>query len=133
MTVFLRWSGALLLVGAALAVACGASAPKEAGASGAAATGSSGARLDMDKIFPPGEGRELILQNCTNCHTFVPIALARNAPNEWRSQRTQHRQRVPGLTDAQVDIMYGYLIKNNAPGRPLPELPEDLLRTWTSY
>lgn len=87
----------------------------------------------MDKIFPPGEGREVVLQNCTNCHTFVPIALARNTPDEWWSHRTQHRQRVPGLTDAQVDTLYGYLTTNFAPGRPLPELPEDLLQTWTSY
>ncbi len=134
MTGFARRSGALLLVGAVAALACGASAaPKPAGASSAAATGSSEAKLDMDKIFPPGDGRDLVLLNCTNCHTFVPIALARKTPDEWRSHRTQHRDRVPGLTDAQVDIVYAYLTTNFAPGRPLPELPEDLLRTWTSY
>jgi hypothetical protein len=74
-----------------------------------------------------------VLNNCVNCHTIVPIALARKTPDEWVSHRTQHRQRVGGLSDADADRLWGYLTRNFYPGRPIPQLPDDLLQTWTSY
>jgi hypothetical protein len=90
-------------------------------------------KVNIDEIFPPDDGRELVLNNCVNCHTIVPIALARKTPDEWVSHRTQHRQRVGGISDADADRLWAYLTKNFAPGRPIPQLPEDLLKTWTAY
>jgi mono/diheme cytochrome c family protein len=109
-------------------------APVAAGAP-AAGAGVAGAveKVNIDEIFPPDDGRELVLNNCVNCHTIVPIALARKTPDEWVSHRNQHRQRVGGLSDADADRLWAYLTKNFAPGRPLPQLPDDLLKTWTSY
>ena len=90
-------------------------------------------QLNMDEIFPPGEGRELVLQYCTNCHTITPIALARETPEWWANHRTQHRPRVVGLSDQQADLIWSYLTKNFNPDRPVPDLPKELLDTWTSY
>lgn len=114
--------------------AAAAAAPVQAAAAAAPASGSGAVeKVNIDEIFPPGDGRELVLSNCVNCHTIVPIALARKTPDEWVSHRTQHRQRVSGISDADADRLWAYLTKNFAPGRPLPQLPEDLLKTWTSY
>lgn len=129
---------------AALISSCGApaaapsgTAPKAGGGSQPAVGAGGGptvTRLNMDEIFPPGHpGRELVLQNCVNCHTITPIALARRTQGEWATHRLDHRQRVGALTDAEADLIWDYLVKEFAPGRPIPDLPEELLRTWTSY
>jgi hypothetical protein len=134
-----------LLLACALAnLSCSAQAaptaqPNPAAAAAAAPVAAVGApdstveKVNIDEIFPPDDGRDLVLNNCTNCHTIVPIALARKTPDEWVSHRTQHRQRVGGISDADADRLWAYLTKNFAPGRPIPQLPEDLLKTWTAY
>jgi hypothetical protein len=90
-------------------------------------------KLDMDKIFPPGPGRNLVLNDCTNCHTITPIVvvqMTREARERWARD---HRQRVYAMTDEDYKILTEYLIKNFSPGKPIPQLPKELLDTWTSY
>lgn len=89
--------------------------------------------LNMDEIFPPGPGRQLVLDNCTTCHTFVPIVVLQMTPEQWERNARDHRDRVLGLTDEEFKILYEYVTKNFNPDHPVPQLPEDLLTTWTSY
>ena len=157
-----RWILSLATIGGVLLTACSGTAEQQSGALaqtggvGAAAAAaptaaakpsdgtpdqsnppakSSGAttELNMDELFPPGEGRELVLQYCTNCHTITPILLTRFDADGWKSHRANHQSRVPGLTDAQADILWAYLTEHFNPSRPIPELPEEMLQTWTSY
>jgi hypothetical protein len=90
-------------------------------------------KLNMDEIFPPGPGREILLNNCTTCHTFVPIVLSQKTKEEWENTRLHHRDRVSGLGDADFKTLYEYLETNFARGHPVPKLPPELLQTWTSY
>jgi len=91
-------------------------------------------RLDMDKIFPPtGPGRNLVLNNCANCHTITPIVviqMTRPARERWARD---HRDRVGALTDQEFKVITEYLIKHFSPGQPIPQLPQELLDTWTNY
>ena len=57
-----------------LTIGCGAPAPEP---ESTAAEDSGPIRLDMDKIFPPGLGRDLVLNNCQTCHVWVPIVTLR--------------------------------------------------------
>jgi mono/diheme cytochrome c family protein len=139
----MHWFWGALLMGLGICAACSAQAAQSnttpaaqvapVAPVAASATGGGVEKVNMDEVFPPDDGRDLVLNNCVNCHTIVPIALARKTPDEWVSHRTQHRQRVGGLSDADADRLWGYLTRNFAPGRPIPQLPEDLLQTWTSY
>lgn len=121
-----------------LVSACGAGGgtPEADGASStpvpAAATGAPG-RLDMDAIFPPGPGRELLLNNCQNCHTFVPIVVLQMDKDAWNRNSIDHRERVTTLSDEEFKTLYDYLAANFNPDRPVPELPKELLESWTSY
>jgi hypothetical protein len=90
-------------------------------------------KVDMEAIFPPGPGRELVLNNCTNCHTFVPIVVLQMEKEAWQRNSVDHRERVTSLTDEEFRILYEYLVTNFHPGRPVPKLPKELLETWTSY
>lgn len=90
-------------------------------------------RVDMDAIFPAGEGRELLLNNCQNCHTWVPIVVLQMNEQEWNRWAVEHRGRVSGIGDEEFATLHRYLISNFNPDRPVPELPAALLESWTTY
>ena len=90
-------------------------------------------KVDLDKLFPPGPGRHLVLQNCTNCHSIAPIVLSEHDANGWQTHRLNHENRVAGLTPEEKDLVWAYLIKSFPPGRPLPELPPEMLKGETGY
>lgn len=135
----LRSAGVGLLVAASV-VACGkdtASTESAQTQSGPVAQASSGGKsnvsIDINKIFPPGPGRELVLNNCTSCHTFVPIVILQMEKEAWERNRRDHRDRVAGLNEEEVETLYQYVTVNFNPERPVPTLPKELLKTWTSY
>lgn len=129
---------ALLIGGVVTALAaCGApggGAPGSApdAASYRAATGSP-SKLNLDEIFPPGDGRELVLDNCQNCHTFVPIVVLQMEKDAWQRSSVDHRDRVNNLSDEELKIVYEYLTANFGPHRPVPTLPKEFLESWTTY
>ena len=101
-------------------------------------------RLNLDAVFrctatdaagkqTCAEGRELILQSCTACHTFVPIVMQQFDGNGWQGLFDRHRPRVPELSNEQVATIQRYLTQNFNPDTPPPELPAELLKNWTSY
>jgi hypothetical protein len=90
-------------------------------------------KVNIDEIFPPGEGRDLVLNNCQNCHTFVPIVVLQMEEAAWTRNSIDHRERVTQLSDEDFKTLYTYLKANFHPGRPVPTLPKELLDTWTSY
>jgi len=89
--------------------------------------------VDFEKIFPPGAGRELALNNCQNCHTFVPIVILQMDKDAWHRNSLDHRDRVSTLSDQEYTVLYDYLAANFNPDRPVPVLPQALLESWTSY
>ena len=91
------------------------------------------AKVNIDEIFPPGDGRDLVLNNCQNCHTFVPIVVLQMEEAAWTRNSIDHRERVTQLSDEDFKTLYAYLKANFHPGRPVPTLPKELLDTWTSY
>lgn len=104
-----------------------------AGKPAVAATPASSGTVDLDGIFPQGPGRDLVLNNCQNCHTFVPIVVLQMDADAWKRNSVDHRPRIPNVSDADFATMYEYLPQHFNPARPVPELPRELLETWTSY
>jgi hypothetical protein len=123
-----------VLLASALTVVCGGSPPaSNAEPDMPPAQGSGPITLDMDAIFPPGEGRDLVLNNCQGCHVWVPIVILQMDESQWYRNSTEHRERVEGVTDEEFEILYDYLVSTFTPDRPIPELPASLLESWTSY
>jgi hypothetical protein len=125
-----------LLVASALtlAAACGGQAPTGAQESEKpAVTVSEPIKVNMNEIFPPGPGRDLVLDNCQSCHPWVPIVILRMDKAAWYRNSLEHRERVKGLRDEEFKVLYDYLSSTFTPDRPVPKLPAELLETWTSY
>jgi mono/diheme cytochrome c family protein len=121
----------LLAAAIVVAAACGA-APSEVTQTTTAAKGAP-VKVNLDEIFPQGAGRDLVLENCQNCHTFVPLVVLQMNKEGWQRNSLDHRERVTTLTDDQFKIVYEYLTANFGPHRPVPRLPKELLKTWTGY
>ena len=49
-------------------------------------------KLDLDKIFPPGPGRELVFENCFTYHTLTPIVVmgSRYDRTDWERNCQEH-------------------------------------------
>ena len=84
-------------------------------------------------VFPEGEGRALVLNNCQSCHVLVPILVLPLDEAAWYRSSLEHRERVEGLSDGEFETLYAYLTSTFTPDRPKPELPPSLLDTWTTY
>lgn len=125
-----------LLVSSALVLAagCGESASSRSQPSEApATTRNEPTRVNIDEIFPPGPGRDLVLNNCQSCHVWVPIVVLQMDEALWYRNGLEHRDRVEGLSDEEFKILYDYLSSTFTPDRPVPKLPPELLEAWTSY
>jgi len=102
--------------------------------------------LDLDQVFRCAatedagkancaQARDLILNNCTVCHTFVPIVMQQFDGAGWTSLLDRHAGagRINQLSAEQVTAIHDYLTENFNGSLPPPELPPELLSTWTSY
>lgn len=93
-----------------------------------------GIQVDMDKIFPPGPGRDLTLAICTGCHSYAPIVIQQKLPDEWRLTMAGHRAMyVTGPSDADYELITQYLIDHFNPDHPIPEIPPELLGGFVQY
>lgn len=127
---------AFLAAAALTLAACGGQAsPSESPATPATAdrAASAATKVNIDEIFPPGPARDLLLNNCQSCHTFVPIVVLQMDREAWQRNSLDHRDRVTTLRDEEFKILYEYLAANFGPHRPVPRLPKELLDSWTSY
>ena len=79
--------------------------------------------LDMDAIFPPGDGRDLVLTHCTACHGLTRMVLTQRTKEHWNYVREKMRPSVPDMSDAQADSIFGYLAAHFNDATPSPKLP----------
>ena len=129
-----RWARVIVTVTAIAAAACSETPDSSAGSKPPQPDAKTVAsKVNLDEIFPPGDGRDLVLNNCQNCHTFVPIVVLQMEEDAWTRNSIDHRERVTQVSDDDFKTMYTYLKANFHPGRPVPKLPKELLDTWTSY
>jgi mono/diheme cytochrome c family protein len=86
------------------------------------------ARLDMDAIFPPGDGRDLVLNNCLACHGFVRFVLLQRTREQWAYVRRVMRPLVGHLDEPEADALFGYLERHFNDSRPVPDVPDWFLK-----
>ena len=99
-----------------------ASIPK----AGAKAAKAAAAPLNIGSIFPPGDGRELVLSTCGACHPVVCSARGQRTAERWESIRKSHQDKLTGQSSANVASMFAYLKQNFNETKPEPKIPAEL-------
>ncbi len=81
--------------------------------------------------MPQGAGRDLLIRNCTGCHSFVPIITGQRTKTRWENIRTAHRDAMLALPITDYNAIYDYLAENFNDTKPEPKLPEWFVRSQT--
>lgn len=75
-------------------------------------------------IFPPGPGRNAVLDNCGSCHNLACSAIGQRPDARWDALKTSHVENVSG-TD--LNVLFDYLKANFSDSRPEPKVPPRFL------
>ncbi len=80
--------------------------------------------MDLDKIFPAGEGRALVIRKCTSvCHRIGAIVRGQRTLARWEAIQWSHRGKTGLANDDDLRTIFDYLEANFNPGHPEPDLP----------
>jgi hypothetical protein len=127
-------AGALLFSG--LLTGCGKSAPQPAEAAQGAASkvapaapsSTPSAPFNMTSIFPPGPGRELVLNTCGSCHSAVCATRGQRTADRWESIKKDHKDKLTAISNVDLNTMFSYLAANFNETKPEPQVPAELLQ-----
>ncbi len=85
-------------------------------------------KLNLDDYLPKGAGRDLMLRDCTSCHSFVPIVTDQRPNERWQSLKNDHRDKAPGTSEADYNTVFAYLMENFNNTKPEPKFPDWFLQ-----
>ncbi len=80
--------------------------------------------LPLDDIFPPSDARDLVLENCTVCHSFVRIVMSQRTEQLWNSVMYRHIGRTGSLSYDKFAAIFDYLKENFNDTKPVPRIPD---------
>lgn len=81
----------------------------------------------VSDLFPEGEGKEIVLNNCASCHAVACAAIGQRPANRWEDLAQAHAEHVPSLSDEQRQTAFAYLASNFSDQQPEPNVPSQFL------
>ena len=94
----------------------------------AAQAAKSAAPFNVGTIFPPGQGREMVLNTCGSCHPVVCCARGQRTAERWDAIQKDHADKVTGHSAGDLRAMFSYLKANFNDARPEPQVPAELIQ-----
>jgi mono/diheme cytochrome c family protein len=129
----------VVVITASLLVACEAAAPGVSSGQAAASkppassaqpaqsAGPAAAQSEpktVADVFPPGPGREQVMNNCASCHNVACSAIGQRSAERWDALRDGHKENVQG---ADLNAIFTYLKANFDDTKPAPNVPARFL------
>lgn len=91
-----------------------------------ASTAASGPEpANVAEIFPGGEGRDVVLNNCGSCHNLACSAIGQRTTARWDALRESHKDKI---TDADAAAAFAYLKSHFNDANPEPKVPAKFLQ-----
>jgi hypothetical protein len=110
----------LVVVAVALLGACGTSGKPPA------PTPKAEQPFSLAGVFPPGPGRDLVLDACGSCHPVACSALGQRTAERWEVVKEGHKDKLTGRSSADVNAMFAYLKENFNDSKPEPKIPAEM-------
>jgi mono/diheme cytochrome c family protein len=80
---------------------------------------------NVAEIFPAGQGRDVVLNNCGSCHNLACSAIGQRTAARWDSLRESHKDKI---TDADAVAAFAYLQSHFNDANPEPKVPAKFLQ-----
>jgi cytochrome c5 len=80
---------------------------------------------NVAEIFPAGEGRDVVMNNCSSCHNLACSAIGQRTAARWDSLRESHKDKI---TDADAAAAFSYLKSHFNDANPEPKVPPKFLQ-----
>ncbi|HEY7171176.1 MAG TPA: hypothetical protein VH417_10045 [Vicinamibacterales bacterium] len=103
----------------------GAPAAKPAAPAAQAAAPAGPEPANVAEIFPAGQGRDVVLNNCGSCHNLACSAIGQRTAARWDSLRDSHKDKI---TDADAVAAFTYLKSHFNDANPEPKVPPKFLQ-----
>ena len=100
-------------------------ATAESSAANASSTPTSAAVGSVADLFPPGPGRDQLLNNCASCHNVGCSAIGQRTDARWDGLQKGHAGRV---SDEDLKFAFEYLKANFNDTKPEPKVPPEFLQ-----
>ena len=78
----------------------------------------------LGDLFPYGEGRDAVLNNCSACHSVACSVIGQRSRARWDGLRELHGDRV---ADAELHAAFEYLKANFDDSKPEPKVPPEFM------
>ena len=108
----------------------GNAVPSEVAGSAEAASSASAGSTQPETVadlFPQGEGRDLVLNNCSSCHAVACAVIGQRTAARWNGLREGHSDHLPALAGAELDRIFAYLQGHFDDTQPEPSVPAAFL------
>ena len=100
-------------------------APPPAAQQGAAPSAAAAVPATVAEIFPPGPGRDTVLNGCASCHNLACSAIGQRPAARWDALKEAHKDRIP---DADATAAFAYLKSHFNDANPEPKVPPQFLQ-----
>jgi cytochrome c5 len=97
----------------------------QAAATPSPAAAAAGEPANVADIFPPGPGRETVLNSCGSCHNLACSAIGQRTAARWDSLLDSHKDKIP---DADARAAFTYLKSHFNEANPEPKVPAKFLQ-----
>jgi hypothetical protein len=81
----------------------------------------------LGDLFPEGEARDLVLNNCSSCHAVACSVIGQRTAARWNGLKEGHSDRMPSLAEGELDRMFAYLQGHFNDTQPEPSVPAAFL------
>lgn len=110
------------------AVSAEEASPAPAAMAGTAMSAPAAEPGSVADLFPEGEGKQLVLANCASCHAVACSVMGQRTAARWAGLKEAHREHVPGLSDAEREVIFAYLSSNFSDAQPEPVVPPSFIQ-----
>jgi cytochrome c5 len=88
--------------------------------------------MAVPQELPEGEGKKLLEERCTNCHSLKPVVSLKQSQGAWKELVVKMVEYGAQLDDKEVDVATEYLTKHFGPERPASAAKPDSLDEKTA-
>ena len=123
------WMTVSVVLGSALIAGCSAEAPGLEGedTAPAAVVEEPAIPATIADLFPEGDGKTLVLDNCTSCHAVACSAIGQRTSARWDNLKEDHRDKASSLGEEDLETLFAYLKANFSDSQPEPNVPPHFL------